>query len=86
MTRLLIATARIAIAALFLFSQIHMLHDQTIDPTADSEAVGKVMHDYFAAYSRGDMAAVMKFINVLFVAQGPKGFVTFTKADEALDW
>ena len=63
-----------------------MVHAQTIDPTADREAVGKVMHDYFEAYSRGDMIAVMKFINVPFVAQGPKGFVTFAKADEALDW
>jgi ketosteroid isomerase-like protein len=85
MTRL-VATARIAIAALFLSSPIAPLHAQTIEPTADRDAVGKVMHDYFEAYSRGDMPAVMKFINVPFVVTGPKGFMTFTKADEALDW
>jgi hypothetical protein len=44
------------------------------------------MHDYFEAYSRGDMAAVMKFINVPFVVTGPKGFTAFTTADDTLDW
>ena len=50
MMRLIIAMARVAIAALFLFSPIAMVHAQTIDPTADREAVGKVMHEYFEAY------------------------------------
>jgi Na+/serine symporter len=47
-----------AAALLLLISSI--AHAQT----ADKDAVEKVMRDYFEAYSRGDMAAVMQFINV----------------------
>jgi hypothetical protein len=82
----LITTIRIAIAALFLSIPTAVLHAQTTDTTADRNAVDKVMHEYFETYSRGDMATVMKFINVPFVVTEPKGFTAFTTADEALDW
>jgi hypothetical protein len=52
----------------------------------DAKVVDQVMHDYFEAYSSGNMVAVMKFINVPFVVNGPKGFTAFTTADEALEW
>jgi ketosteroid isomerase-like protein len=69
-------------AALFLLIS-SIAHAQT----ADRDAVEKVMRDYFEAYSRGDMAAGMKFIIVPFVVTVPsKGFTAFTTADEALDW
>jgi hypothetical protein len=63
-----------------------VLHAQTIDPIADRNAIDKVMHDYFEAYSSGDMAAIMRSINLPFMVQGPKGFMAFTTADEALAW
>jgi ketosteroid isomerase-like protein len=48
------------------------VHAQAADPTADKAAVDKMIHDHFEAYSRGDLAAVMNFINV---PGGPKGLV-----------
>jgi hypothetical protein len=76
---------RTVIAALALLTPA-IVYAQTVDPAADKTAVDKVMHDYFEAYSRGDMAAVMNFISVPFMVQGPKGFTAFTTANEALDW
>ena len=80
-----IAVASIAIATLFLSMPV-AVHAQAVDPIADRDAIRKVMHDYFEAYSRGDMVAVVNLISVPFMVQGPKGFSVFTKADEALDW
>lgn len=60
-------------------------HAQAIDPTAERTAVTKVMHDYFEAYSRGDLDAVMKLINIPFVVSGPKGFTAYTTADGTLN-
>lgn len=79
----LIFTIRAAFA--FLFLMPIAVHAQTIDPGTDQAAVTKVMHDYFEAYSRGDMAAVMKIINVPFVISGPKGFASYTTADDTLN-
>jgi hypothetical protein len=76
---------RVVIAALTLLTPA-IVYAQTADPAADKAAVDKVMHDYFEAYSHGDMAAVMNFITVPFMVQGPKGFTAFTTANEALDW
>jgi hypothetical protein len=80
-----IAVASIAIATLFLSMPV-AVHAQAVDPIADRDAIRKVMHDYFEAYSRGDMVAVVNLISVPFMVQGPKGFSVFTKAEEALDW
>ena len=60
-------------------------HAQTADPDADRSAVEKLMHDYFQAYSRGDMEAVMKFINVPFVVSGPKVQGLYN-GDEPMAW
>jgi len=43
------------------------------DPAAERIAVTKLMHDYFEAYSRGDMDANTTFINVPFMVSGPSG-------------
>jgi len=81
------STAIKAVIAAVLFLLIPIaLYAQTADPVADRNAVDKAMHDYFEAYSRGDMVAVMKFVNVPLVINGPKGFTAFTTADETLDW
>jgi uncharacterized NTF2-like protein DUF6841 len=61
------------------------VHAQTINPVTDLTAVTRVMHDYFEAYSRGDMAAVMKIISVPFMISGPKGFTSYTTADDTLN-
>jgi hypothetical protein len=58
-------------AILFLLTPV-VVHAQAADPTADKAAVDKMIHDHFEAYSRGDLAAVMNFINV---PGGPKGLV-----------
>jgi hypothetical protein len=63
-----------------------IVYAQIADPAADKTAVDKVMHDYFEAYSQGDMAAVMKFVHVPLTVMGPKGFRNLTTSDEALDW
>jgi ketosteroid isomerase-like protein len=55
---------------------------QAIDPAAERTAVKKLMHDYFEAYSRGDIDAIMTFINVPFMVSGPNRFRVFTTADE----
>ncbi|MCC8955222.1 nuclear transport factor 2 family protein [Bradyrhizobium sp. Pear77] len=78
----LIATIR---AAFFFLLLIPLsAHAQAVDPAAERIAVANVMHDYFEAYSRGDMDAVMKLINVPFVVSGPKGFMAYTTADGTL--
>lgn len=76
----------IAITAAFAWFLLIPLsaHSQALDPVAERAAVTKVMHDYFDAYSRGDMDAVMKLINVPFVVSGPKGFAAYTTADGTL--
>ena len=73
------------IAALFLSSPLASLHAQTVEPTAERDAVGKVMHAYFEAYSQGDMPALMKFVHVPLTVMGPKGFRNLTTSNEALD-
>ena len=84
MTRL-VSIIRVLVASLFFFPIA--VHAQTTDSLAEKNAVDKLMQDYFAAYSRGDMSAVMKLINVPFVVtSGPKGFTALTTADEALGW
>jgi len=73
------------VAALMLLSPT-FAHSQTVAPTLDEAAVDRVMREYFEAYSHGDMPAVMSFVSVPFMVQGPNGFATFTTAQEALDW
>jgi ketosteroid isomerase-like protein len=77
----------IFIRAAFAFLSLIPLaaHAQTIDPGTDQSAVTKVMHDYFEAYSRGDMAAVINLINVPFMISGPKGFASYATADDTLN-
>jgi hypothetical protein len=77
----LLAFIRAAVAALLLSTPM-AVRGQSADPIADKGAIANVMHDYFDAYSRGDMAAVMKFMNVPLVVSGPKGFTAFVTADE----
>jgi ketosteroid isomerase-like protein len=84
MRPLTVTKAIIALVAFFVSSL--SVHAQTADLAADKSAVDKVLHDYFEAYSRGDMAAVMKFINTPFMVQSPKGFTAFTTVDEELAW
>jgi hypothetical protein len=74
------------VAALLLPIPTTALHAQTVDTTADRDAVNKVMHDYFEAYSHGDMTVVMNFISVPFLVQGQKGFTAFTATDDAMAW
>jgi hypothetical protein len=83
MSNLVVVVRAVILATLFAPA---IAYAQAADPAGDRAAVDKVMHDYFEAYSRGDMAVVMNFISVPFTVSGPKGFMTFTKADEALDW
>ncbi|TWB87523.1 uncharacterized protein DUF4440 [Bradyrhizobium macuxiense] len=59
---------------------------QSIDPATDRSAIDRLMHEYFEAYSRGDMAAVAQIISTPFVTAGPRGFTSFATKDEALDW
>ena len=66
-----IAVASIAIATLFLSMPV-AVHAQAVDPIADRDAIRKVMHDYFEAYSRGDMVAVVNLISVPFMVQGQR--------------
>src|SRR5689334_25137172 len=73
------------VAALMLLSPT-FAHSQTVAPTLDEAAVDRVMREYFEAYSHGDMPAVMSFVSVPVMVQGPNGFATFTTAQEALDW
>lgn len=79
----LIFTIRAAFAFILLIPIA--AHAQAIDPAADRIEVTKVMRDYFEAYSRGDMDAVMKLLNVPFVISGPKGFTVYTTGAETLN-
>ena len=79
-------TIRVAIAAVLFLSLPIAVHAQTTDPVADRNAVDKVMHDYFEAYSRGDMALMMKFVHVPLTVTEPKGFRNLATYDEAVDW
>src|SRR5262245_39797480 len=74
---------RAVIAALMILTP-SIVCAQATDPTADRTAIEKVMHDYVEAYSRGDMALVMKFVHLPLTVLGPKGFRSLTTSDEAV--
>jgi ketosteroid isomerase-like protein len=74
-----------AIAVLLLLIPV-ALRAQSIDPDTEKNAIDKLMHEYFEAYSRGDMAAVIKLTSVPFVIPAPQGYLAFTTADEVSDW
>ena len=53
------------------------------DPAIERKTIEKVMLDYFEAFSRGDMAAAMTFMNLPLMSPSPHGFAAYTTADEA---
>ena len=87
MTR--VTTIRVALPAFlsaWFLSFSVAVHAQTTDLTGDVKPVDQMMHDYFDAYARGDMVALIKFVHVPFMITGSKGFTAFTRGDEALEW
>lgn len=76
-------TVRALVAALML-SIPNIVCAQTVDPTADRTAIEKVMRDYVEAYSRGDMALMMKFVHLPLTVAEPKGFRSLATSDEAV--
>src|SRR5262249_47030084 len=78
-------TARAVIAALLLLIP-KIVCAQATDPTADRTAIEKVMLDYVEAYSRGDMALLMKFVQLPLTVVGARGFRSLATSDEATDF
>ena len=82
MSKIAKTTGKAFVAMMFLFIPFAAPHltepvalaqqAGNIDPATDRNAIDKVMHDYYEAYSSGDMAAVIKFINVPLMVTGPQ--------------